>query len=77
MTFLANRTISCGLWGSHKNSDRSLSIAMPRSGKESGEDSGAIEEGLDDLGVSVGVKLGGVPLRRRRVLDLGRNARFA
>lgn len=52
-------------------------MAMPRSGKDSGGDSGVIADGLDDLGVIVGVGFGGVPLRRRKVLALGRNARFA
>ena len=52
----------------HKNSDRSLKMAMPRSGKDSAECSGVMDDGLDDRGVRLGVKLGGVPLRRRRVL---------
>lgn len=50
---------------------------MPRSGKEIGEDPGVTDDGLEDLGVNVGVRLGGVPLRRRRVLALGRKVRFA
>lgn len=52
-------------------------MAMPKSGKEIGKTSVAIDDGLEDLGVTVGVELGGVPLRRRKVLALGRNVRFA
>jgi hypothetical protein len=50
---------------------------MPRSGKESGTNSGETDEGLADRGVKLGVVIGGVPLRRRRVLACGRSARFA
>lgn len=50
-------------------------MAMPSSGKEIGKAS--TDEGLDDLGVSVGVRLGGVPLRRRKTLAFGRSVRFA
>ena len=52
-------------------------MAMPRSGNEIGEASSATDNGLDDLCVSVGVRVGGVPLRRRKALALGRNVRFA
>lgn len=52
-------------------------MAIPKSGKDSGECSGMVDDGLDDLGVKLGVKLGGVPLRRRKVLVLGRRFRLA
>lgn len=50
---------------------------MPRSGNDSGECSGMVDEGLADLGVIVGVKFGGVPLRRRILLAFGRSCRLA
>jgi hypothetical protein len=52
-------------------------MAMPRSGSEIGVGSDTKEEGLDDRGVSAGVRAGGVPLRRRMVLALVRSVRFA
>lgn len=52
-------------------------MATPKSGKDSGEDPDDMDEGLDDLGVRVGVRFGGVPLRRRKALAFGRKVRFA
>jgi hypothetical protein len=50
---------------------------MPRSGRDNGGELAPFCAGLFERGVDSGVKVGGVPLRRRAMLAFGRNARLA
>lgn len=52
-------------------------MAMPKSGRDSGGELPPLCAGLFERGVDSGVNVGGVPLRRRAMLALGRSARFA